>query len=347
MVDTRTTELLKDLPTKWVARPATMDDIDGIIDMMNARSQVLYGEDQVTRPDIEVWWKSLRFDPEKDLLVVLDANVDVAGIANVGNPGEPYAQIGCAAVLHPSYAGHGGLWDELNAWALRRAEEFVPLAPMEIRVAALSSIAAQDEARRAGLERAGFKAVRIANHMRIELALPIPAPCWPGTVRMRTVNLEQDLRAIVSLYLEAWRDHWGFVEQPFERALSDWREGVESEGDRFDPSLWFLAVDGEDLVGMCLCNSHIAGDATRGYVQGLGVRPAWRKRGIALALLHHSFAEFQRRGYAAVELDMDSENLTGALRVYERAGMRAIRESVFFEKELRAGIDLATRKLPM
>jgi hypothetical protein len=43
---------------------------------------------------------------------------------------------------------------------------------------------------------------------------------------------------------------------------------------------------------------------------------------------------------------MDSENLTGALRVYERAGMRAVRQSVFYEKELRAGTDLATRQLP-
>jgi hypothetical protein len=42
---------------------------------------------------------------------------------------------------------------------------------------------------------------------------------------------------------------------------------------------------------------------------------------------------------------MDSENLTGALRVYEGAGMRAVRQSVFYEKELRPGTDLATREL--
>jgi hypothetical protein len=42
---------------------------------------------------------------------------------------------------------------------------------------------------------------------------------------------------------------------------------------------------------------------------------------------------------------MDSENLTGALRVYERAGMRAAWQSVWYEKELRPGVDLATREL--
>jgi len=62
-------------------------------------------------------------------------------------------------------------------------------------------------------------------------------------------------------------------------------------------------------------------------------------------LLHHTFAEFHRRGYVGVELDMDSQNLTGALRVYERAGMHVIRQSMSYEKELRPGIDLATREL--
>jgi ribosomal protein S18 acetylase RimI-like enzyme len=157
--------------------------------------------------------------------------------------------------------------------------------------------------------------------------------------------VERDLPGIVALYQEAWRDHWGYVDEPFEQVLANWKEGVERDGGRFDPTLWFLAVSGLEIVGMSLCQPQIADDTTRGYVQGLGVRPAWRKRGIALALLRHTFAEFRRRGYAAVELDMDSENLTGALRVYERAGMRAVRQSVFYEKELRPGKDLATRSL--
>jgi ribosomal protein S18 acetylase RimI-like enzyme len=181
--------------------------------------------------------------------------------------------------------------------------------------------------------------------MRIDLSAPTPAAVWPQGVSLRTVDVESDLRDLVALYLETWRDHWGFIERPFDRALADWREGIEGEGERFDPTLWFLAVEGDEIVGVSLCNSHIAGDSTRGYIQGLGVRPAWRKRGIALAMLHHTFAEFRRRGFAAVELDMDSQNLTGALRVYERAGMRPIRQSVTYEKELRPGIDLATREL--
>jgi mycothiol synthase len=329
----------------WTDRAAGMGDIDRAVELMNARSQRFYGEDQITPEDVAGWWKSPRLDLSRDLRLVFDVRGTLAGIAYVGNPGEPYAEISCAGTTHPRHEGHDELWDWLHAWGLDRASEFLSLAPEGIRIAAVSSTVFEDRARRAALERAGFSAVRVANHMRIDLSSAYPAPRWPSGVSVRTVDVEQDIRDIVSLYVEAWRDHWGFIEKPFDQEVADWREGIERDGERFDPTLWFLAVEGPEIVGISLCTSHIAGDATRGYVQGLGVRPAWRKRGIALALLHHSFAEFQRRGYAAVELDMDSENLTGALRVYERAGMRATRQSVFYDKELRAGTDLATRAL--
>jgi hypothetical protein len=89
-----------------------------------------------------------------------------------------------------------------------------------------------------------------------------------------TFVVESDLRGIVSLLIEMWHDHWGFIERPFDQTLDDWREGTENEGVRFYPTLWFLAVDGDEIVGISLCNSHIADDTTCGCVQGLGVSPA-------------------------------------------------------------------------
>jgi ribosomal protein S18 acetylase RimI-like enzyme len=332
-------------PTGWIERAPGWDDIDRVVEMCNARSQKLYGENQATRDDVRTWWTSPRFDLATDARLVLDVEGDVAGIVEADNPGEPYATLGCSAIVHPKYEGDAALWDWMHAWGLWRAQERVPLAAKEICVAAVTMMAAGDDARRVALERAGFRLTRVSNHMRIDLDSPPPAARWPHGVSVRTANIDQDLDAIVALYLETWRDHWGFVERPFDLVLSDWRKRIESDGERFDPTLWFVAVEGDEVAGISLCNSHIADDATRGYVQGLGVRPAWRKRGIALGLLHHTFAEFRQRRYAAVELDMDSENLTGALRVYERAGMRAVRQSLAYEKVLRPGIDVATRGL--
>jgi mycothiol synthase len=51
-------------------------------------------------------------------------------------------------------------------------------------------------------------------------------------------------------------------------------------------------------------------------------------------LLQHVFVEFRRRGEAHVGLGVDTENPTGATRLYERAGMRIVNEDVVYEKEL-------------
>lgn len=333
------------LPDGLVDRAAGLGDVDRAVELMNARSRKLYGEDQVTREAVEGLWKSPRLDLARDVRVVFDDGGGLAGIANVQNPGEPYASIGCAGVVHPRDEEREDLWDWLHAWSLARARQLVPWAPEGVRVAAVSSAAFQDPIRRDSLERSGFAVARVANHMRIDLVSEIPSPLWPDGVELRTADVGRDLPDIVRVYQEAWRDHWGYVEEPFEQEFAKWKEFVAHDGARFDPTLWFLATSGGTVVGISLCANHIAGDTTRGYVQALGVHPQWRKHGVALGLLHHTFGEFLRRGYGAVELDMDSENLTGALRVYERAGMRPVRRSVIYEQELRAGKDLATREL--
>jgi ribosomal protein S18 acetylase RimI-like enzyme len=277
--------------------------------------------------------------------LVLDSDGAVAGLAYVLNDGAPYIGFDCVAAVAPRYEGDAAIWDGLYAWSVGRAKELLPLASREIRVAATASTASQDEARRAALERAGFAPVRGESHMRIDLVTPSPAAQWPPGVSVRTADLDADMSAIVAAYIEAWRDHWGFVERPFADVLATFLGEVENRCGPVDPSLWFLAVEGDEVVGMSLCIAGLMDDPTGGYIYDLGVRPAWRKRGIALALLHHTFAEFDRRGYVAVELDVDSQSLTGALRVYERAGMRVTRQSMTYEKELRPGIDLATREL--
>jgi ribosomal protein S18 acetylase RimI-like enzyme len=134
------------------------------------------------------------------------------------------------------------------------------------------------------------------------------------------------------------------VEEPFEEGLAHFKHMMTGyEG--FDPSLFFLAMDGDEIAGISLCPPSAIGDGTMGWVGTLGVRRPWRKRGLGLALLRHSFGEFYRRGMHKVGLGVDAENLTGALRLYENAGMHI--ESAFdlFEKELRPGREISVESL--
>jgi ribosomal protein S18 acetylase RimI-like enzyme len=70
------------------------------------------------------------------------------------------------------------------------------------------------------------------------------------------------------------------------------------------------------------------------------VRRPWRKKGLGLALLTHSFGEFYKRGMKTIGLGVDASNPTGATRLYQRAGMTVASEFLTFEKELRPGRSL-------
>ena len=60
------------------------------------------------------------------------------------------------------------------------------------------------------------------------------------------------------------------------------------------------------------------------YIYHVFVRPAWRHRGIAAALLRHAFLALCDRGCRMAELHVDSENTTGALELYRSVGMRPV-----------------------
>jgi len=116
-------------------------------------------------------------------------------------------------------------------------------------------------------------------------------------------------------------------------SFENWRLRIET--DYHDPGLWFLAWDGNQLAGVTICR--FKGSA--GWISTLGVRQPWRKQGLGRALLQQAFSEFYRRGARIIELAVDAQNLTGATRIYERAGMRVEHEFVIFEKELRPGTE--------
>jgi ribosomal protein S18 acetylase RimI-like enzyme len=96
---------------------------------------------------------------------------------------------------------------------------------------------------------------------------------------------------------------------------------------------------------MAICSSKRGGEEDLGWVSSLGVRRPWRRQGLALAILHHAFREFAARGKPRAGLGVDSQNLTGATRLYEKAGMRLVREGREYELLVREGRDIRTLSL--
>jgi ribosomal protein S18 acetylase RimI-like enzyme len=180
--------------------------------------------------------------------------------------------------------------------------------------------------------------------MLINMDAPAPEPAWPEGITLRTFNPETDAEAVYRAEDDSFRDHFGYVEQPFEEGFKRFKHFVLDVQD-FDPTLLFLATDGEDIAGLNICQSHSFDDPDMGWVGTLGVRRQWRKRGIGLALLRHSFNEFYRRGKCKVGLGVDAQNLTGALRLYENAGMHVHQAYDQYEKELRPGTEISVQSL--
>ena len=142
--------------------------------------------------------------------------------------------------------------------------------------------------------------------------------------------------------VDAFRDHWGFIEVPFDQGFRQWRHAAV-ELRPMDPSLWFLAVDGDQIAGIALCRARSDEDPEMGWVNTLGVGRAWRQRGLGLALLQHAFLALEQTGARRVGLGVDAQSLTGATRLYTKAGMMPTRQGVLYELELRSGEELGNQ----
>jgi GNAT superfamily N-acetyltransferase len=234
------------------------------------------------------------------------------------------------------------------AWCEDRARRSIHKAPDEARVMLVANIFSADRRAARAHQKQGFNLVRHSLRMVIELDGEIPEPEWPAGIRLKPFVLGEDDEITVRADRESFADHWGYVERPFEDDLARFRHFWQTDED-FDPSLNYLAMDGAELAGISLCLPKVEEDPDMGWVGTLGVRRPWRRKGLGLALLLHSFREFKRRGKARVGLGVDAESLTGATRLYEKAGMHPAPEWQWsiFEKELRQGIDLSTQKLDL
>jgi len=178
------------------------------------------------------------------------------------------------------------------------------------------------------LDTEGYQCVRATWFMRMNLDTQIVPPPLPEGISFRPFNIERDAHAVHEAINDFFQNNWNFVALPFDV----WR--YYSIGSQLDESLWLVAMDGDQIVGVCLCRAWGDSEPGLGWVDPLGVRADWRKRGLGSALLRHGFHRLQAHGFGIVGLDVDSENQTNAVALYERAGMHVHRRYLVYEKTL-------------
>ena len=306
-------------------RRVRQDDLNAVAqlsyDMSAADGDISVAD---TPEDIASDWDFAGFSLEQDAFLVEANSEQVVGYIALFDV-TAHCELIADLYVHPDFKQRGVASALLRAIEIR-AREVIQLGAPGLRAYVRVTIHNQDEINKSVLVREAYSPIRHQWRMAIDLDAAPSAPELPAGMVFRPFVQEAHAESVWLAHNEAFLDHWGSRVQTFEEFSYETFEISE-----YDPDLWRVVWDGEEVAGFCI-NMYRNGI---GWVRNLGVRPAWRTQGLGYAMLLHSFAMFYQRGMKTIGLGVDAANPTGAVRLYRKAGMQVASEFVTFEKELR------------
>lgn len=333
--------------TKFTMRPAEMSDLESVVAFCNLWEEASAGIRSFTLDNMRSQWTRPSFNLADSTRIMLNSDSEIVGFADVQDEMDPPVKPRVAFYIHPDHE-EDGLETALLDWIETRCHDCLSRLPEDLQVTIVTGTLNSFETQKQYLEKAGYTLKRHYFDMQISLDTPPIKPEWPDNITVSHYEtfpeLLQNLQPILAAFNEAFRDHYGHVERSMDAIVKIWTHRLNHDPD-FDPTLWFIAWEGTEIAGVSLCWPKSWEDPNEGYVGVLAVRRPWRKRGLGLALLHHSFNEFYRRGKPKAGLSVDGSSLTGAVALYERAGMHVHKVYDGYEKVLRHGRDLSTREI--
>lgn len=301
---------------KLELRPARREDAAGLVDMFE-RFGSTYGADLESAADVETWFDNPGIDLEQDTRVAMLSG-KVVGYGDASDVARDGKFVYLDVRSDPAHRKEVEpvLLDFLD----RRARELAAPGGV-IKVWAPRNAAKL----RALFEARGYSFDRFSFRLGIDLDRELPVPEWPAGMSVRAFRRDEDTRLVYDVHQEAFSEERDYFRDPFD----EWEHW--SFRQPFDPDLWFLAFDGEELAGICLCRPARGNDPGCGWVHVLGVRKPWRRRGLGLALLRHSLRELRKRGKRRASLAVDGAS-EEALRLYKNAGMAVERTSAWYRQ---------------
>jgi len=233
-------------------------------------------------------------------------------------------------VVDPSHRRQG-VGAKLLSWGIERAETLLRSSgsslPKFIRTDRFDFVEGSEHL----FIKAGLQPVRY--HVQMRRALDnIPEPNHPDGIKIMPWPRERtaEVREIKNT---AFADHWGST--PTTERM--WAQIMGEETTRLDLS--FVAANGSGaIVGYCINDRFPADDELLGrreaWIGNLGTLDAYRGRGVGSAMISHSLHAFAGEGLTHACLDVDSDSLTGANRLYEKLGFETQTRTVTYERLL-------------
>ncbi|HEY8179325.1 MAG TPA: GNAT family N-acetyltransferase [Candidatus Limnocylindria bacterium] len=314
------------------------DDLVSLSEMNN-RAAAADGIDERESPqDWETWFAHPSgFDPMTGCLVgELDGRIVAYAQARAQDDNDGGRNYFAGGEVDPAVRGRGigraVLRHTIRHLQARAALELAGTPEEAARERRLESWAFESQPRRTRLLASeGFAVARwFFEMLRLNLDEIERLP-MPNGLEIRPVKPE-DHRKIFAADVEAFRDHWGSMqedESAFERFFS---------GPGFQPELWRVAWDGDEVAGVVMNRILTAfndeSGERRGELAGVSVRRRWRRRGLARALVADSLRALRDAGMTSAVLGVDAENPTGALGVYEANGFAVHRKGMNYRRSL-------------
>jgi GNAT superfamily N-acetyltransferase len=298
-------------PSGITTRGARWDDVEQVTALIRAAEQIDLGEPMLTCEDLDASWRHPGLDLDADVIVGFDGSRPVAYAEVPGWRG--------FATVHPEWRGRG-IGTALLAWVEGRAIARTP-AGEEVRIGQTIGDRAAESINL--FERHGYQPRHTSWILRLPAEVDLGSVGPPAGIEIRPYSPGEESR-IFRVVEDAFNEWPNREPSTFE----GWRATTVDRLD-FDPSLLLVAVDRGEIVGTAT-GLHYPDE---GWVEQLAVRPTYRHRGIARALLGAAFGEFRRRGEVRMGLSTDSR--TGALDLYLRLGMTVESSFTHWSKLLR------------
>ena len=297
---------------QYSVRPPRISDLEAVYELIAQQNTNDYGSAMITLEDLRKKWEGLYLEDDACIAYL---GPELAGYAELLEGDSPYIYIA----------------DRLNidlAFQLLMILEGKVASLKKEKVNLFTRVSEKNRTLLQLFASNGYHSNLSFLIMEVTLDEPPPPPLWAEGINVRAFIQGQDEQATYRADEEAAADKGYHDPLSYEA----WVKRMRMDQEAFDPSLWFLACDGNDIAGAAL--NLYAQQSNTGWVDHLSVRRAWRKRGIGKALLLHSFAEFYRRNIRQVKLSVDSKSLSNAPRLYESVGMKTVQQYHIYRKEM-------------
>ena len=281
------------LPNGFTVRPATLADVPACTALNNLYNKAIGDPVTYTESTLTAAWTTGEIDITRNSQLVHTADGQLVGFFAVV-PHPDHVIVTTRGRIHPDFEGLG-IATELMTWAEARAKEEIVKAPPDARIAIRANCNDVHESAKTFLTDWGLEIARYFWDMEIDFSEEISQPTLPAGIEFRPYNPDQHFHAVSSADHEAFKDHWGVPRESLESFQKYWAHMIAGNK-YYDPTLWFVAWDGDEVAGICLCDTQSPADPEHGYVDTVAVRRPWRRRGLATLMLRHAFSELQKAG---------------------------------------------------